>query len=247
MFPYARAVNIRYLAHRPMERLFHRTLVSSGAGMTSTARGELSQSAWFARVDDRRDRKTTKLLGSRVCFFSVSTSSLFCAVCKDNNEILRDSGKRKSIIYSKGKKKIGRGRTRSYAPVFSKICAALTWGRKGWWEGGGGVAFLSRSVPTHRRSIKSRLQLSITSSSAPYWVMESNFVPQQMNFLCVGLSSVCSKTAWKMYFHNENHIHSKILPWANLWTCRSYHPLSLKNGLRASLYSSLCHALALPS
>ena len=242
MFPYARAVNIRYLAHRPMERLFHRTLVSSGAGMTSTARGELSQSAWFARVDDRRDRKTTKLLGSRVCFFSVSTSSLFCAVCKDNNEILRDSRNRKSIIYSKGKK-IGRGRTRSYAPVFSKICAALTWGRKGWWEGGGGVAFLSRSVPTHRRSIKSRLQLSITSSSAPYWVMESNFVPQQMNFLCVGLSSVCSKTAWKIYFIMK----ITPTPWANLWTCRFYRPLSLKNGLRASLYSSLCHALALPS
>lgn len=109
MFPYGRAVNIRYLAHRPMERLFHRTLVSSGAGMTSTARGELSQSAWFARVDDRRDRKTTKLLGSRVCFFSVSTSSLFCAVCKDNNEILRDSRRRKSIIYSKGKKKLDEG------------------------------------------------------------------------------------------------------------------------------------------
>ena len=36
----------------------------------------------------------------------------------------------------------------------------------------------------------------LTSSSVPYWLMESNFVPQQINFLCVGFSPVCSCTAY---------------------------------------------------
>lgn len=36
-----------------------------------------------------------------------------------------------------------------------------------------------------------------TSSSVPNWVMESYFVPQQMNFLWVGFSPVFSCTAYK--------------------------------------------------
>ena len=35
----------------------------------------------------------------------------------------------------------------------------------------------------------------LTSRSVPYWLTESNFVPQQINFLCVGFSPVLSCTA----------------------------------------------------
>ena len=47
---YAR-YKLEHLCQRPISRLFHSTLASSVAGITSTSKGELSQSLWSARVD----------------------------------------------------------------------------------------------------------------------------------------------------------------------------------------------------
>ena len=53
-----------------------------------------------------------------MCFFSVSTSSLFCAVCKDNNEILRDSRNRNqsSTVREKKLDEGGLGPTHQSSP-----------------------------------------------------------------------------------------------------------------------------------
>ena len=78
---YAR-YKLEHLCQRPISRLFHSTLASSVAGITSTSRGELSQSLWSARVDARRERKTTKQHGDRLCFFSVCSSNFAGTACE---------------------------------------------------------------------------------------------------------------------------------------------------------------------